>query len=97
MALTLTQQPLPNTAGTVMMPHPERSIFPWNWAHYSRMETKFPHGSAFVNVNGCRKNQIIVFTTIKKPRKCEGYTLQKVNINYLLYRDDTHTQILHKQ
>jgi phosphoribosylformylglycinamidine synthase len=34
----------------VMMPHPERSIFPWNWAHYPENENEVsPWIEAFVN------------------------------------------------
>jgi len=34
----------------VMMPHPERSIFPWNWAHYPENENEVsPWIQAFVN------------------------------------------------
>jgi phosphoribosylformylglycinamidine synthase len=36
----------------VMMPHIERSIFPWNWAYYSDKETRdeiSPWIEAFVN------------------------------------------------
>ena len=34
----------------VMMPHPERSIFPWNWAHYPENGNKVsPWIEAFVN------------------------------------------------
>ena len=34
----------------VMMPHPERSIFPWNWAHYPENGNKVsPWIQAFVN------------------------------------------------
>ena len=34
----------------VMMPHPERSIFPWNWAHYPENQNQVsPWIEAFVN------------------------------------------------
>jgi len=34
----------------VMMPHPERSIFPWNWAHYPENQNEVsPWIEAFVN------------------------------------------------
>jgi len=34
----------------VMMPHPERSIFPWNWAHYPENKNEVsPWIEAFVN------------------------------------------------
>ena len=34
----------------VMMPHPERSIFPWNWAHYPENGNEVsPWIEAFVN------------------------------------------------
>ena len=33
-----------------MMPHPERSIFPWNWAHYPENKNQVsPWIEAFVN------------------------------------------------
>jgi phosphoribosylformylglycinamidine synthase len=34
----------------VMMPHPERSIFPWNWAHYPDQKHEVsPWIQAFIN------------------------------------------------
>ena len=53
-----------------MMPHPERSIFPWNWAHYPENGNKVsPWIEAFVNArNWLQKNEIIVFKIKKAPQ-----------------------------
>ena len=42
----------------VMMPHPERSIFPWNWAHYPDREDEVsPWIEAFVNAKKWVENK----------------------------------------
>jgi phosphoribosylformylglycinamidine synthase len=43
----------------VMMPHIERSIFPWNWAHYSddRKDEVSPWIEAFVNARKWLENK----------------------------------------
>lgn len=42
----------------VMMPHPERSIFPWNWAHYpDRQDEVSPWIEAFISAKNWVENK----------------------------------------
>tara|TARA_Y100000385_G_scaffold288375_1_gene354822 strand:- start:2260 stop:2913 length:654 start_codon:yes stop_codon:yes gene_type:complete len=48
-----------NRRHLVMMPHPERSIFPWNWAHYPHKSHEVsPWIQAFINAKNWVNNKM---------------------------------------
>ena len=81
---------------TSSMLHPERSIFPWNWAHYPENENEVFLGlkHLLMHVNGLLKNKVTLFDINKAPN-CKGFFDNlKTNIHLIKM---VYVLILHKQ